>query len=113
MSWTLIKLALAASIISFCSWLAGKKPGLAGLLLALPLSSLLALAFSYAEYKDPAKSVAFAQSIFLGVPVSLLFFVPFLFADRLRLPFPVLYGLGLVLLTLGFFLHRWWFGADL
>jgi hypothetical protein len=82
-------------------------------LLALPLSSLIALAFSYAEHQDPTKSVAFAQSIFVGVPVSLLFFLPFLLADRLRLPFPVLYGLGLLLLGMGYFLHRWWFDGGI
>lgn len=101
-----IKIALAAGIISFSSWLAGKKPELAGFIIALPLTTLLALAFSYGEYKDNAASVAFARSIFVGVPVSLLFFVPFLFAERLQLNFWQCYAIGIVLLAGGYFIHR-------
>lgn len=100
------KFVLAASIIAFCSWLAGKKPELAGFIVALPLTTLLVLAFSYTEYKDNAASVTFAKSVFVGIPVSLLFFVPFLLADTLRLSFWWYYVLGLGLLVGGYFIHR-------
>ena len=73
--------------------------------MALPIASMLALAFSFAEFHDPAKSVTFAKSIVTAVPLSLLFFVPFLFADKLNAGFPVLYGLGVLLLIAGYFAH--------
>jgi len=101
-----IKLAVAAMVIAFSSWLAGRKPELAGFIVALPLTTLLALAFSYAEYKDSATSVAFAKSVFVGIPVSLLFFIPFLLAERLNLSFWQCYALGLLLLLAGYLIHR-------
>lgn len=103
---TVIKLAIAAAMISFSSWLSGKKPELAGFIIALPIATLLVLPFSYMEYKDPATSVKFAQSIFFAIPLSLFFFVPFLFAAKLGWSFPALYGAGLALLVVAYFTHR-------
>src|SRR5690606_29070293 len=101
-----LKFALAAAVIAFASWLSKSRPELAGFIVALPLTTLLALLFSYGEYKDSATSVAFAKSIFAGIPVSLLFFLPFLMADRLQLPFWACYISGVALLVAGYFLHR-------
>ncbi|MGZ9109473.1 MAG: hypothetical protein ACXW4B_11720 [Micavibrio sp.] len=100
------KLAISASIIAFASWLSGKRPELAGFIIALPLVTLLVLPFSYLEYQDPEASVRFAKSIFIAVPLSLFFFVPFLLADRLQLGFWALYGLGLALLVAAYFAHQ-------
>jgi hypothetical protein len=108
MAWQLSKVFLAAIVITFASWLSGKQPRMAGFLIALPLSSMIALAFGQAEYGDAAKSVAFAKSILLAIPLSLLFFVPFLLADRLKWTFSTLYLSGLVLLALGYGLHQAW-----
>ena len=77
-----LKTVLAALILSFCSWLAGRRPELAGFIVALPIASLIALGFAYAEYQDPVASLKFAKSIFIGVPITLLFFVPFLLAKK-------------------------------
>lgn len=41
----LIKVFLAAGIISATSWLSGKKPELAGFIIAIPMVSILALLF--------------------------------------------------------------------
>ena len=95
-------LPLSALIIAGVSWLSGLNPRLAGFLTALPLTSLLALAFSYSQYKDHATAVTYAQSIFLAVPLSLLFFVPFLLAEKLKWPFWGLYLSGLALLAIGY-----------
>lgn len=101
------KTLFAALIISFASWLAGKRPELAGFIIALPLSTLLALAFSFAEHRDPATSVLFAKSIFVAIPVTMLFFIPFLAAEKLNLSFPVIYLSGVAFLVAGYFIHRW------
>jgi hypothetical protein len=108
MVWQIGKVFIAATIISFSSWLAGRQPRLAGFILALPLSTLLALAFTQTEFNDAVKSVQFAKSIFLAVPLSLLFFVPFFLADKLKWPFWGLYGTGILLLAAGYFLHAHW-----
>ncbi len=102
-----LKVVSASLVISFCSWLSNKEPELAGFIVALPITTLLVLLFSYAEFKDSSNSVTFAKSIFVGIPVSLLFFVPFLLAQKLDLGFGVCYALGLTLLVVGFYIHRW------
>lgn len=99
------KILLSSVIISFVSWLSGKKVGLAGFITALPLTTLLALAFSHLEWKDSAQSVAYAKSIFFAVPMSLLFFVPFLLANKLNLSFWGCYILGVFLLFVGYLTH--------
>ena len=101
------KTILAAFLISFVSWLSGKKTGLAGFLTALPLTTLLALAFSHVEWGDSKQSVEYAKSIFVAIPVSLLFFVPYLLADRLSLGFWTCYFSGITLLSAGYFLHSY------
>ena len=101
-----IKIFIAATVISFASWLSDKKPELAGFIIALPIASLLALAFSYLENKNDSSSIVFAKSILIGVPASWLFFIPFFFADKLGENFWLCYGLGVCLLVAGFFLHR-------
>ena len=105
-----IKTLVSALVIAFCSWLAGKKPELAGFIVALPLTSLLVLLLNRLEVKDPATSVQFAKSIFIAVPISLTFFIPFLFAEKWQFGFWTCYLSGLALLILGYFCHRWVMG---
>lgn len=101
------KIALSAVLISFVSWLSGKKTGLAGFLTALPLTTLLALAFSQMEWGDAKQSVEYAKSVFVAIPVSLLFFVPFLFAQKFNLGFWSCYFGGIALLGAGYIIHSW------
>lgn len=105
MAWAITKVLLSALIISAASTLAGKKPALAGFLMALPLASMLALAFSYAEFRDAEKAAVFARSILAAVPLSLLFFVPFLLAPWLNWGFWWLFAAGIGLLVLGYGAH--------
>src|SRR6056300_161315 len=110
---TLAKIAFTASIIVFASWLSQTKPELAGFIIALPLASLLALALAHLQHGDAEKSIAFGQSILLAVPVSYLFFIPFFIPKVAEFGFWLVYGLGLSLLFVGFFLHQAllkWFG---
>ncbi|MBD65967.1 MAG: hypothetical protein CME62_12220 [Halobacteriovoraceae bacterium] len=100
-----LKILASAIIISFVSWLSGKKTGLAGFLTALPLTTLIALAFSQIEWRDSAQSVEYAKSIFIAIPISLTFFLPFLFAKKFELGFWNCYGLGILFLFCGYFIH--------
>ena len=100
------KIVFSATLIAFASWLSGRKPELAGFIIALPLLTLLVLPFSYLEFQEAEKSVRFAQSIFVAVPLSLLFFVPFLLATKLMWNFWALYGAGLILLIAGYGVHK-------
>lgn len=105
------KTVVAALLISFVSWLSGKKTGLAGFLTALPLTTLLALAFSHMEWGDAKQSVEYAKSVFIAIPVSLLFFIPFLLAQKLNLGFWTCYLSGVALLGVGYFVHNFIFKA--
>jgi hypothetical protein len=78
-----LKIVIAVSIILGTSWLSGKRPELAGFLTALPLVSILALAYSYTDHQSLALSSKYARSIIIAVLVSWLFFLPFFFAERL------------------------------
>ena len=105
MFFPILKIAISACVISFASWLSNKRPDLAGFIIALPLGTMLVLLFSYTEFHDAAASVRFAKSILAAVPMSLLFFVPFLLADKLPFGFWGLYAAGFILLAAGYFAH--------
>lgn len=113
MWFTIFKIGLSACVIAFASWLSGKRPDLAGFIIALPLITLLVLPFSYAEYQNPENSVQFAKSIMLAVPLSLTFFLPFLFAKYITPMLPEeyvfwgLYGSGILCLIMAYFIHQY------
>jgi hypothetical protein len=99
-------LIISAVVISFASWLSGRFPTAAGFVVALPLATMLVLPLSYREHADPAASILLAKSIFVAIPISLTFFLPFLFSGRFGLSFWQAYALGCAALPIGFLLHR-------
>ena len=104
-SFVVFKILLSASIIAGISWYAGKNPPLAGFLIALPIISILAISFSYFQYRDIEKINQFASSILVSIPLSLLFFVPFILNRWLKWSFfPVILS-GLILLFMGYLIH--------
>jgi len=104
--WFLTKVLISGFIIAFASWLAGKKPVLAGFIVALPLVSMLAILFSYIEYRDAGKVHQFVVSILVALPLSLSFFVPFLINKWIKVDFSVTYLLGIVCLLLAYCVHK-------
>jgi hypothetical protein len=102
-----LKTLISALIIAFASWLSGKKPELAGLIVSLPLSTMLVLLFSYAEYNDPAASVRFGKSIIMAIPFGLPFFIPFIMANKLPFGFWGIYALGVILLVASYYLYSY------
>ena len=99
------KILISALLIAFASWLAGKKPVLAGFIVALPLASMLALIFAYVEHHNMEKINKFAVSVLVAVPLSLTFFIPFLFNKWLKLNFALSFLAGLTFLVLAYFVH--------
>lgn len=106
MVFSVLKVTIAAFVIAFVSWLSGKKPEIAGFITALPLVSILAIAFSYTQYQDAATTAQYARSIIFAVPISWVFFLPFFFIEKWGLNFWVSYCVGLTLLVAGYFLHQ-------
>ena len=101
-----LNVLVSALMISFASWLSGRAPGLAGFMVALPLATMLVLPLSYAEHGSQASTLELARSIFVAIPISLCFFLPFLFAERFQLSFWTAYALGCGALPIAFFVHR-------
>ena len=102
-----LKVLFAGLIIAFSSWLAGQNPRMAGFIIALPMASLIVIVFVYFEHSNVEKTILYAKSILVAVPVSYLFFLPFFFAKQFNMNFWMIYGTGILLLTLGFFIHKY------
>jgi len=96
----LVKVLLSALVIAFASELAKRDSFWGALLVAMPLTSILAISWLYAETRDNLLVTRFARDIFLLVPGSLLFFLPFLLETKTRLGFLPNLLAGLVLLAL-------------
>ena len=104
-SFVILKILLSASIIAGISWYAGKNPSLAGFLIALPILSVLAISFSYFQYRDMEKINQFANSIVVSIPLSLLFFAPFILNRWLKWSFFPIILSGFILLFVGYLIH--------
>ena len=103
----LLKVLVSSILISTASYLSIKKPGLAGFIIALPIARMIALVFSYLEFEDKEKTFLFAKSILTGIPISLLFFVPFFFNKTFEMGFWFSWIIGILLIVLGFFIHKY------
>ena len=101
-----LKTIAAGLIIAFSSWLAGQYQKLAGFIIALPIASLIAIVFSYYEHNDTEKTIMYAKSILIAVPLSYFFFLPFFFAKQLNMNFWIINSSGLLLLILAYFIHK-------
>ena len=91
-------------MIAAVAWVSRKIPETAGFIVALPLATMLVLPLAYVQHRDSASAFELARSILVALPITLLFFVPFLFRERLS--FWGAYAIGCALLPLGYFAHR-------
>jgi hypothetical protein len=101
-----LNVGISAFVIAFVAWLSGRFPTTAGFVIALPLATMVVLPLSYLQHGSPETSVLLARSIFVAIPISLTFFLPFLLAGRLGLSFWQAYALGCLALPAGFVAHR-------
>lgn len=101
-----LKVVLSGVIIAAVSSLAGKKPFLAGFIVALPFVSILSILWSYWEYRDMGKINQFAVSILTAIPLSLLFFLPFVLNRWLKMGFPLTFTLGILCVAAAYFIHH-------
>jgi hypothetical protein len=95
-----VKVVVSALVIAAATEVAKRYPFWGAVIIALPLTSILAMSWLYAETRDNALLTQFAKDIFVIVPVSLVFFLPFWLEDRTRFGFLANLALGLVLLAI-------------
>ena len=77
----------SALIIAAAAALSARYPVAAGFLVALPLSTMLVLPLSHIQHGDATATITFAKSILVAIPITFLFFVPFLLVERLGFSF--------------------------
>ncbi|MFM8332956.1 MAG: hypothetical protein ACKN9T_14825 [Candidatus Methylumidiphilus sp.] len=97
----LLKLSLSLAVILASAEAAKRLPALGAFIVALPLVSMLSMGWLYWDTRDAAKVSAYAREIFYLVPLSLLFFLPFLLEPHSHWPFWLNFGLGLAVMALG------------
>jgi len=95
---------VSALVIGAAAWVSRRYPVTAGFVIALPLATLLVLPLAYLQHRDADSAFQLARSILVSLPITLLFFVPFLMRDRFS--FWGAYALGCALLPVGYFVHR-------
>ena len=67
---------------------------------------MLVLPLSFREHGSAETSILLAKSIFVAIPISLGFFLPFLLSHRFSLSFWQAYVFGCLALPVGFLIHR-------
>ena len=82
-----VKIFISAAVIVLVSEIAGRSPRLGGLVLSLPIVSILAFVMTWYAQKDMAVITGLARETLILVPLGLPFFVPFAFANRTGLTF--------------------------
>lgn len=102
MWYYLVKLTISALVIVAVSEIAKRHSGLAALLAALPLTSLLAFVWMYFEGTPLGQIGELSQQIFWLVIPSLLLFVLFPLLIKFGLPFWPSLGLALMTMLLSY-----------
>ena len=110
----MFKLVLNAVIAGFLvvavSEVGRRSPRVADVLLAVPLVVFAVYAVMYLRTPDLAPISKMARQMLVLVPLSLTFFVPLAFADRLHLTFWPAFAIGLALVTGTVTIYLWFTG---
>lgn len=103
MTYLILKFGITAALVVGVSELAKRNLFWGGLLASLPLTSLLAFLWMYAETKDAGKIAALSREIFWLVLPSLVFFAALpAFLLRLKWAFFPSLAVSTVLMLLGY-----------
>lgn len=92
-----VKVLISVAVLLAAAEVAKRSPFWGAVIIALPLTSMLAMAWLYWDTRDMVRVGTFARDIFFLVPPSLLFFLPFLLEPRSQWPFWLNFAVGLVL----------------
>ncbi|XZE17397.1 DUF3147 family protein [Pirellulaceae bacterium SH449] len=92
-----VKIFISAAVIVLVSEIAGRSPRLGGLVLSLPIVSILAFMLTWYAQRDMAVITGLARKTLILVPLGLPFFVPFAFANKTGLTFWPSFILGVLM----------------
>ena len=97
-------------VVVAVSEVARRSPRVADVILAVPLVVFAVYALMYLRTPDIAPIARMARQMLVLVPLSLTFFVPLAFAERLDLTFWVAFAMGLGLVTASVGTYLWFTG---
>jgi hypothetical protein len=103
----LVNGVVAGFVVVAVSEVARRYPRVADVILAVPLVVFAVYVVMYLQAPDLAPISRMARQMLVLVPLSLTFFVPLAFADRLDLTFWPAFGIGLALVTLSVTAYLW------
>jgi len=106
----LIKLGISLAVILASAEAAKRSPTLGAIIVALPMVSMLSMTWLYWDTKDALKVSAYAREIAYLGPLTIIFFLPFLFEQRTHWPYWLNFSLGFVALALVFGAWGYWRG---
>jgi len=101
---------IAGFVVVAVSEVARRYPRAADVLLAVPLVVFAVYALMYLRVPDLAPITRMARQMLILVPLSLPFFVPLAFAERLHLTFWPAFGMGLALVVASVGTYLWFTG---
>ncbi len=97
--WNFARVVIVAVIVVTVAEISKRYPRWGAFLLSLPLVSILAFLVSWFQHKDLPAISRLARDTLVLVPLSLPFFLPFVFAQRLGIGFWGCFAAGLALAT--------------
>lgn len=92
-----VKVLISVVVLLAAAEVARRSSFWGAFIIALPLTSMLAMVWLYWDTRDMERVSMFARDIFFLVPPSLLFFLPFVFEPRSHWPFWLNFAVGVVL----------------
>jgi len=98
---------IAGFVVVAVSEVARRYPRVADVILAVPLVVFAVYAFMYLRAPDLTPIARMARQMLVLVPLSLTFFFPLAFAERLHLTFWPAFGLGITLVTASVGTYLW------
>jgi len=102
----IVKILFSVGLLLAAAEIAKRSTFLGAFIIALPLTSMLAMLWLYWDTRDAERVAAFARDIFFLVPPSLLFFLPFLLQPKSHWPFWLNFGVGVALMAGGMLAYR-------
>lgn len=93
----LLRAIVAGLVVAAVSQLADRFPRLGGLLLTLPIVSIVAFVAVWWKDQQLGTISQLARETLVLVPLGLPFFIPLAFAERLAISFWGAFGLGIIL----------------
>jgi hypothetical protein len=101
---------IAGFVVVAVSEVARRYPRVADVILAVPLVVFAVYALMYLRRPELAPISRMARQMLILVPLSLTFFVPMAFAERIHLTFWPAFAMGLVLVAASVSSYLWFTG---